>query len=204
MHVLIQGREGVGKSKLIRHVASQLGLLVCPQSIRLSDICGALEGQLGLQAKGHHLVQRKTRILRAVAVADEAVVFDGVGWTTPKLSSFIECVSQRVPVWIATRSEHPWDIGHLWPLLTRFTHVELQPFRLADTCEVMKRLVKAGKIPAYALEAAQPLHRLSAGVPQVLGELLEGVATGGYDLHTRFGLRLLDLDRRIQRLARHA
>jgi len=109
-----------------------------------------------------------------------------------------------VPVWIATRSEHPWDIGHLWPLLTRFTHVELQPFRLADTCEVMKRLVKAGKIPAYALEAAQPLHRLSAGVPQVLGELLEGVATGGYDLHTRFGLRLLDLDRRIQRLARHA
>jgi energy-coupling factor transporter ATP-binding protein EcfA2 len=202
-HVLILGPEGVGKSALIRHLASQLPLLICPESVRLADICGALEAQLGLGHDGQHLAQRKNRILRALAVTGKAVVFDGVEWTTPKLSSFIEWVSQCLPVWIATRSEYSWDIGHLWPLLTRFTHVELEPFRRADTSELIGRLVKTGDIPASALEVAHSLHRLSAGVPQVLGELLAGVATGGYDLHTRFGLQLLDLDRRIQRLPHH-
>lgn len=199
-HGLILGPAGVGKSTLIRHVAGQVNLLMCPQTTRLSDICGAMEQQLGLEADGQHLVQRKNRLLRALAAADQTVVFDGVGWTTPKLSSFIEGVNQRVPVWIVTRSEHSWDIGHFWPLLTRFTRVELEPFRLADTSGLMGRLAETGDIPASALQAAHSWHRLSAGVPRVPGELLAGVATGGYDLHARFGLKLLDLDRRIQRL----
>lgn len=159
-HVLILGPEGVGKSALICHIASQLPLLICPESVRLADICGALEAQLGLRDDGQHLAQRKNRILRALAVTGKAVVFDGVEWTTPKLSSFIECVSERVPVWIATRSEHSWDIAHVWPLLSRLTRVELQPFRLADSRELVERLVKAGQLPVSTLEAVAPLHRL--------------------------------------------
>jgi energy-coupling factor transporter ATP-binding protein EcfA2 len=201
-HVLILGPEGVGKSDLVRHAASLLPLVMSPQSDRLSNICGALERQLGLVAGDQHLLQRKHQLLRVVAAAGKAVVFDEVRWTTPKLSSFMEGVSQRVPVWIVTRSEHSWDIGHIWPLLCRFAHVELRPFHQADTREVIERLVKAGRLPVAALAAVQPLHRMSAGVPRLLRELLEGVATGSYDLRNGSGLKLLDLDRRIQSLHR--
>ncbi len=187
---------------MVYHAANLLPLVVSPQSDRLSNICDALEGQLGLEAGDQHLPQRKHRLLRVVAAAGKAVVFDGVSWTTPKLSSFIEGVSQRVPVWIVTRSEHAWDIGHIWLLLCRFAHVEIRPFHLADTQEVIEQLVKAGRLPVAALAAAQALHRLSAGVPRLLRELLDGVATGSYDLRNRSSLKLLDLDRRIQSLHR--
>lgn len=202
-HVLISGPEGVGKSTLLHQIVSHVPLVICPQSVRLSNICDALEAQLGLDSEGRQLIQRKNRILRAVTVAGKTVVFDGVGWTTPRLSSLLECVSERVPIWIVTRSKHPWDIGRVWPLLCRFSHVELHPFRPVDTRGLIEQLVCAGQLPAATLEAAAHLHRLSAGIPRVLCELLERLATSDYNLQSRFGLKLLDLDRRIQRLPRH-
>ena len=199
-HVLILGPEGVGKSALVAHLRESLGLRVCPASERLSEICEALEGGFGLEAGDLPLVRRKNRLLKLLKGTKRAVVFDGASWTTPKLGNFIENVSERVPVWLCVRSEHPWDVGHIWPLLVRFEKVEIKPFHPAETRGLIATAIRLGIAPPSAADAVERLHHLCAGNPKVLCELIEGLATGHYDPHRTFDLRLLDLDRRIQHL----
>jgi hypothetical protein len=199
-HVLILGAEGMGKSALIAHLRESLRLRVCPASERLSEICEALERELDLEAGDLHIVRHKNRLLKSLTGTKRAVVFDGVSWTTPKISSFFDCVSERVPVWIVSRFEHAWDLGHFWRFLWKFERVELHPFHLADTRALVEAAVNTGQIPAAALDVVERLHHLSAGNPQVLCELLDGLAGGRYDPHKLFDLKLLDLDRRIKQL----
>jgi hypothetical protein len=203
-HVLILGPAGVGKSALVAHLRDSLGLRVCPTSERLSEICETLERGPGFEAGKLHLVQRRHRLLKSFTGTKCAVVFDGVSWTTPKISSFFDGVSERVPVWICARSEHPWDIGHFWQCLWKFERVELHPFHLADTRALVEAAVDTGQIPAAARDVVERLHHRSAGNPQVLCEWLDGLADGRYDPHKLFDLNLLDLDRRIKQLNANA
>ena len=199
-HVLILGPAGMGKSALVERLRESLDLCVCPASKRFSEICNSLEQELELESTGLHLIQRKNHLLKLLKGTKHAVVFDGAGWTTPKLSSFIENVSERVPVWICTRSEHPWDIGHIWPLLVRFEKVEIKPFHPAETRGLIETAIRLGVVPPGMGDTVERLHHLCAGNPGVLCELIEGLSTGHYDPHKKFDLRLLDLDRRIQHL----
>ncbi len=185
---------------IIAHLRESFRLRVCPASERLSAICEAMECELDLEAGDLHMIRRKNRLLKALKGTTCVVVFDGVRWTTPKISSFFDCVSEHVPVWICARSEHPWDIGHFWQFLWKFERVELHPFHLADTRALAEAAVDTGQIPAAALDVVERLHHLSAGNPQVLCELLDGLAGGRYDPHKLFDLKLLDLDRRIKQL----
>ncbi len=199
-HALILGPAGVGKSTLVAQLCEKLDLLVCPDSARLGLICQALEGRLGVHADHATLPRRVQRLRRTLAEAGRTVVFDGVGWTTPKLSSFLESVMERVPVWICTRSEHPWDIGHFWPLLVRLERLELPPFRPAETRELVAAAVNSGLIPRAALNLADPMHHRSRGSPWVLHAWLEQIARRSYDLSDPRVLHRLDLDRRMHDL----
>ncbi len=204
-HVLILGAEGMGKSALVAHLRESLGLRVCPASERLSAICEALERGFDLEAGDLHLVRRKNRLLKLLKGTKHAVVFDGAGWTTPKLGSFIENVSERVPVWLCVRSEHPWDVGRIWPLLARFEHVELKPFHPNETQKLAASAVRKKVVPEKTLEIAGWLHHRAAGNQKILCELLTEIARGHYDLGNPHGLRLLDLDRHIHEMfPRHA
>jgi hypothetical protein len=196
-HVLIIGPAGVGKSALVEHLREQLSLLVSGKSAHLGEICEGVEPQLGLTGAELKLLERKKRLREALGAAGRVVVFDGVGWTGPKVSSFFESVSEREPVWICTRSERPWDIGHFWPLLTRFTRVEIRPFRLSETQALVVAAVQSGGIPAGAQGIVGWLQRRSGGNAFVLRELFEELAIGSYDLSSPNALRRLDLDRRI-------
>lgn len=196
-HALILGPAGVGKTSLVDHLKAELGVLVSPQSEHLVSICESLEAELGLNAGGLKLPQRKQRLLRALAGAKRTVVFDNVGWTTPKLSSFLEGVIERTPVWICTRSEHSWDIGHFWTWLVRFEKVELKPFHPAETRALVSATTAAGLIPREALNIVEWLHHRSSGSPLVLRELFEQLAAREYDLSNPIALRRLNLDRRI-------
>lgn len=196
-HALLLGPEGAGKTALVSHLKEELPLLMCPQSEHLGAICQSLEVQLGLDTSGLKLPQRKQRLFRALAGAKRTVVFDGVGWTTPKLSSFLEGMMERVPIWICTRSEYPWDIGHFWPLLVRFARVELRPFHLHETHLLVAAVVDRGIVPAEALEVVGWLYRTSAGNPGRLCKLLNELANGHYDVRNPRSLRLLKLDYRI-------
>jgi hypothetical protein len=199
-HVLILGPLGVGKTALIEHVRGRLPLLICPHSVCFGEICDHLEGQLGLVADELRLLQRKKRLRQALAQSEKTVVFDGVGWTTPKLSSFLENVTDGGPVWLCTRSEHPWDIGHFWRLLVRFARVELQPFRLTETQALVTAGVRNGALPSDTLNIVAWLQHRSAGSPLILCELFEELVRGKHDLSNPHALRLLDLDRRIHEL----
>ena len=200
-HVLILGPAGVGKSALLAHLRGQLPLLLCPRSEHFGEICDSLEMELGLNAADLKLVQRKQRLRAALAGAGKTVVFDGLGWTTPKLSSFLESVMDRVPVWLCARTPHPWDIGHIWPLLFRFEKIELQPFHLSETRALIKACVEKGCLPSAALGVVDRLQHLAHGLPQILGGLIEGLASGRYHPEDPFEMKLLDLDRRIHELA---
>ncbi|MGA9449964.1 MAG: ATP-binding protein [Verrucomicrobiia bacterium] len=199
-HVLVLGAEGVGKSALVAHLRDSLRLRVCPASERLSKICEALEPEFDLEAGDLHLVRRKNRLLKLLKATKRTVVFDGASWTTPKLGSFIENVSERVPVWLCVRSEHPWDVGRIWPLLVRFERVELKPFHPRETQLLIKAAIRDGHIPANVLDIADWLHRRSAGNPKILCELLTEIAHGHYDLSNSHALQRLDLDRRIHEI----
>ncbi len=199
-HALILGQAGVGKSALVAHLRDSLALLVSPKSAHWGEICDSLEPQLGLDAAEMKLLQRKQRLRESLRAAGRTVVFDGVGWTTPKLSSFFERIAQGAPVWICARSEHSWDIGHFWPMLVRFARVELHPFHLSETQEMVEAALKAALIPPEAATIVEWLHRRSAGSPLVLRELFEELATGKYDLSNPYALRRLDLDRRIHEI----
>jgi len=196
-HVLILGPAGVGKSALVAHLRQALNLRVCPASERLSEICEVLEREFDLEAGDLHLVRRKNRVLKSLKGTRRTVVFDGASWTTPKLTTFIENVSERVPVWLCARSDHPWDIGRIWPLLVRFEHVELKPFHPSETLLLVGAVVRGGSVPADTLNIVEWLHRHAAGSPKVLWKLLEEIARGHYDLSQPLALRRLDLDRRI-------
>ena len=196
-HVLILGPAGVGKSALVGQLRQQLSLLVSARSAHLGGICQSLEPELGLNPAGLKLLERKKRLRQALGAAGRAVVFDGVGWAGPKVSSFFESVAERTPVWICTRSEHPWDIGHFWPLLVRFERVELRPFHPSETQALVEAAVEAGIIPPATRNIIEWLHRRSGGSPLVLRGLFEELATGKYDLNSPLALRRLDLDRRI-------
>jgi len=196
-HILILGPAGVGKSALLAHLCRQLPLLWCPHSEHLGEICEGLEGELALTPAGLRLVERKKRLRQALADAGQTVVFDGLGWTTPKLSSFLETVMTRVPVWLCARSEHSWEIGHFWTLLVRFERVKLRPFHLAETLALVEATVKRGLIPPATRGIVGWLHRRSAGSPLVLHELFQELANRDYDLSNPLALRRLDLDRRI-------
>jgi hypothetical protein len=196
-NVLILGTAGIGKSTLVRQVSKDLPLLVSSTSAHFGEICDNLEHELALEPSGFKLLKRKQRLREALWRAGKPIVFDGVVWATPKLSSYFESVAQRAPVWICARSEHPWDIGHIWPLLVRFERVELHSFHLAQTQALVEAYRKAGLIPGDTVSIIEWLHRRSAGNPLVLRELLEELATGKYDLNNPHALRRLDLDRRI-------
>ncbi len=196
-HVLLLGPAGVGKSALIQQLARHLPLLISPKSTRLAEMFGALEQSLGLNAADLRLVQRKNRLLTALARAGQTVVFDGVEWTTPRLSSFLECVCARVPVWIATRSEHSWDIGHFWPELTRFERVEMRPLPPPETRALVGAVIQRSGVPPETAGIVAWLQRRSAGNPGMLRAFLQELAAGRYDLRSRAALRRLELDRRI-------
>lgn len=196
-HVLLLGPAGVGKSALLQQLAQHLPLLICARSTRLAEMFGALEQSLGLDSAGLRLVQRKSRLLAALARAGQTVVFDGVEWTTPRLSSFLECVCARVPVWIATRSEHSWDVGHFWPELTRFEPVAVRPLRLPETRALVEAAMQGGGVPPETAGIVEWLHRRSVGNPGMLRAFLQELAAGRYDLRSPAALRRLELDRRI-------
>jgi DNA polymerase III delta prime subunit len=199
-HALILGPPGVGKTALVNHLKAGLGLLLCPQSGHVGSICESLEPQLGLARRDLKLVQRKQHLRQALAQAGRTVVFDGVNWTTPKLSSFLELAMERAPIWICARSEHAHDIGHFWTWLVRFEKIQLHAFQPAQTRELVMAAIQAGQIPREAMNIVQWLHRRSNGSPLILRQLFEELAALSYDLGNPRALRRLDLDRRIHQV----
>ena len=199
-HALIFGLPGIGKTELVRQMSGLAPLLISAHSDTMRHICENLEAGLHIVNDEKRLPKRKERLLSKLSSTDNTIVFDHVGRSTPKISSFLKCVCDRVPVWICARSPHSWDIGHFWPILFRFEKIELQPFHLSETRALIEACVEKGMLSSAVLAVANRLQHLAHGVPQILGELIQGLASGKYDSSNLFDLQMLDIDRRIQHL----
>ncbi len=199
-HVLLLGPRGVGKSLVLAELIRTHPVLFAPGCGCLGDLLTALEpaagldrGELKLPARVHRLAARLPQIARPL-------VIDNVARVPPRVAHLLRFLILRQPVWLMVRSTDPLELGHVWPYLFLFKHVEVPPFSLTET----RAFLAAVDFPGdrrELLAAALRLHRLSAGHPATLAALVGELRCRSYDLRTAEGLRLLALHARITSLA---
>jgi AAA ATPase domain len=196
-HVLIVGPAGIGKTALLQQIRQRLSLLVCEDTSSLRRVCDSLERQLGWTHNKRNVIERKNRLLAHLEKRGEPVAFDHVAHTPPRVARFMTFLSEKIPVWIACRSDRPDEIGQIWEHVHKFTRLELVPFTAKNTAKFILEAIAEGNIQGDAQEHLDELHRMSEGNPRVLEELLLELASREYKMDGQFGLDLLDLDRRI-------
>jgi hypothetical protein len=196
-HVLIVGPAGIGKTALLRQSRQHCPLLVCEETSSLRRICDSIERQLGWTHHKLNVIERKNRLLAHLEKRGEPVAFDHVAHTPPRVARFMAFLAEKIPVWIACRSDRPHEIGHIWEHLYQFTRLEIAPFTAEDTGQFILEAIAEGNIQPDAEEHLGELHGMSKGNPRVLEELLMELASREYKMDGQCGLDLLDLDRRI-------
>jgi len=196
-HVFIVAPAGIGKTALLRQIRRRSPLLVCEDTSSLRRICDNIEQQLGWTHHKLNVIERKNRLFAHLEKRGEAVAFDHVARTPPRVARFIAFLAEKIPVWIASRSDRPNEIGHIWEHLYKFTRLELVPFTAEDTGQFILEAIAEGNVQPDAREHLDELHRMSEGNPRVLEELLIELASREYKMDGACGLNLLDLDRRI-------
>jgi DNA polymerase III delta prime subunit len=197
-HVLISGPPGIGKTALLNQVKARSPFLLCEDTSKLSRICDSLERQLGWNHFKLDVIERKNRLISYLEKRGQPLAFDHVAQTTPRIARFIAHLSERVPVWIACRSEMPHDIGQVWQYLPSFVRFPISPLKKNETRILIAQAVSKGVIRSDAISHLTALYRLSKGNPRVLEELLVELAARDYRMDTSFGQSLLALDQRIQ------
>jgi hypothetical protein len=199
-HVLVVGAAGLGKTALLQHVGKLSPILICDDSSSLRRICDSLERQLGCARCKLNVIERKNRLLIDLELRGEPVAFDHVIHTAPRVARFMAHLGEKIPIWIACRSDRPNDVGHIWAELYNFARIELFPLTKIETLMLIDEAVARGNIQANARAHGSELHRISGGSPRILAELLVQLAAREYNVDSSLGLHLLDLDRRIHQL----
>jgi energy-coupling factor transporter ATP-binding protein EcfA2 len=199
-NVLIVGPLGIGKTALLRHLNQSYPMLRCETTSSLRRICDNLELQLGWTHNKLNVVERKNRLLSYLQRRDEPVVLDQVALTPPRVARFIAHLLDRIPVWIACRSDQRREIGRIWEHLHIFTRVEVPPLTRDETSTLIKSAVAQGHIQTDGRSHIAYLHQLSNGIPRALEELLIELASRKYNIDSSFGRHLLELDWRIHEI----
>jgi hypothetical protein len=199
-HVLIVGPAGIGKTALLRQVREKFPLLICEDTSSLRRICANIERQLGWTHYKLNVTERKNRLLAHLERRGEPVAFDHVALTPPRVARFMALLAEKIPIWIACRSDRAHEIGHMWEHLYKFTRLEIAPFAAEDTGQFIMEAIAEGNIQPDARKHLDELHRMSEGNPRVLEELLMELASREYKMDGLCGLDLLDLDRRIHEI----
>jgi predicted ATPase len=200
-NVLLVGPAGIGKTTLLKEISLDAPLLVCEETSSLGRICDCLEQKLGRRQGKSSIIQRKNRLLNYLEQRHEAVAFDQMAETPPRVARFIAHLIQKVPVWVVCRSDQRREIGRLWEYLYNFTRVEVPPLSFVEASALIRSAVDCGRIQADARKYDVELYRISKGVPGTLEGLLTELAARNYKMNTAFGLRLLELDRQIREAA---
>src|SRR6266487_4190256 len=147
-------------------------LLVCEETSSLRRLCHSIERQLSWSQHKLDVIERKNRLLALLERRGKPVAFDHVARTAPRVARFIALRAEKVPIWVACRSDRANEIGHVWEHLYKFTRLEIAPFAAGDTGQFILETIAEGNIQPDAREHLDELHRMSEGNPRVLEELL--------------------------------
>jgi hypothetical protein len=196
-HVLIVGSAGIGKTALLRQIRQRSPLLICEDTSSLRRICDSIERQLGWIHYKLNVIERKNRLLAHLERRGEPVAFDHMALTPPRVARFMALLAEKIPIWIACRSDRAHEIGHIWEHLYKFMRLEIGPFAAEDTGQFILEAIAEGNIQPDTRNHLDELHRMSEGNPRVLEELLMELASREYKMDGLCGLDLLALDRRI-------
>jgi hypothetical protein len=199
-HVLIVGPAGIGKTALLRQIRQQLPLLICEDTSSLRRICDSMERQVGWTHYKLNVIERKNRLLAYLERRGEPIAFDHVVHTPPRVARFIALLAEKIPIWIACRSDRAHEIGHVWEHLYKFMRLEITPFTAEDTRQFILEAIAEGNIQPDAQSHLHELYRMSEGNPRILEELFMELASREYKMDGVCGLNLLDLDRRIHEI----
>jgi hypothetical protein len=199
-NVVTVGPAGIGKTSVLRRFRQHCPLLLCDDTSSLSRICDCLEGQLGWAHYKRNVIERKNSLLAYLLRRGEPVAFDHMARTAPRIARLIAYLGERVPVWIACRSDRPDEAGHIWPELYKFVRIQIAPLTLLETRAIVEQAVAQKNIQADVGKHAGDLHQMSGVNPRILEELLIAIAVRRYKMDDAFGLDLLDLDRRIHEI----
>lgn len=198
-HVLIVGPVGIGKTAILRQLRQICPFLHCEETSSLRRIADGLERQLGWTHRKLNVIERKNRLLAYLAKRGEPVVFDHVASTAPRVARYMGRLGEAIPIWIACHSDQSSEIGHVWQYLYKFTRIAIPPLSTAETQRLIAEAIAGGNIQSDARRHMRELHRLSAGNPRMLEELLIALSARHYRMES-FGLDLLAFDRTIHEL----
>jgi hypothetical protein len=181
-HILVVGTEGMGKTALLRQINHSCPMLLCEETSSLRRICDSLERQLGWTHYKLNIVERKNRLLAYLERRGEPVAFDQVALTPPRVARLIGRLADKIPVWIACRSDQSKEIGRVWEHIYKFTRVELPPLTRGEVCALIEHAVVQGYIQPDVREHTAFLYKLSKGVPRILEEHLMNSLPGNTGL----------------------
>jgi hypothetical protein len=198
--VILVGPAGIGKTALLRQTRQSCPLLICEDSSSLRRICDCLETELGWTHHKLNVVERKNKLLAYLRRRGQAVAFDHVAFTPPRVARFIAMLNESIPVWIGCRSIQPDAIGRLWEYIYNFTLVEVPPLIFPEAQRLISAAAEARNIQEDACGHARELFAMSQGNPRILEELLIELAAREYKMDSEFGLNLLAIDREIREI----
>ena len=201
-NLVIFGAEGVGKTALVTEALRGMAdVLYCSNTATLKSACEALLAQLNLTVLEADNIVRKRAILKATASRNCHVVFDHVGWVSPKVLSFLQNIHESHPMMIVTRSVAWSEMGHLRMILWDFDQIELAPLSQEATRRVLRARMKELQLRAPDAEQFEAeVLRIAGHNLHVLMELCQQAASGKYVFGKHLSTQLLDLDRRIKQL----
>jgi hypothetical protein len=201
-NLVIFGEEGVGKTALATEaIRGMSDVLYCADTSTLKTTCESLLQQLHIAALARDNIQRKRAVLNAVANKKCRFVFDHIARVGPKLLSFLENLCESHPTILITRTLASGKIGHLKMILWNFDKMELRNLsesRVAQLIDALSQKLNLN-IPD-PVRFRREIWQISHGNPHIIIDVCRQAARGHYVFGQHFSTKLMDLDRRINKI----
>jgi len=207
--VLLFGPEGTGKSSIIRSFISGKkagSYLFSEESKDIKDSLANLaisSGQYKENIREQNIDVLKKIVYDLIAKNPECVIFDNLERVKPKFNSFLNyLIDKKIPLLISCRGLQKQDIGHLRWVSFVFNKIEITNFDRKSSCALIDFFIEEFKIKTEKPEEFKhDIIKYSGGNPSIIKALCLLAKEPKYNRNGSIDVRLIDLDRKINKLA---